>query len=391
MSVTAAYGFGAAATARPASGRFHLACYMHSLAGGGVERMRLHLLTRLRELGIRTTLLLHSGEGELRDALPPDLDVRAFGTKRTLMDVAPLVRFLRDERPDAMLASLGHNNVAAMIAKTVSRSDTNLIVCQHNALSVEARSGATYRPLPALYRLLTPMAANHVVAVSHGVADDMARRSGIPRARIEVIGNPVITPDFAARADEPLDDPWFAEGSPPVYVCVGRLVPQKDHTTLIRAFAAHRRQHPSRLMILGEGPLRAPLETLARELGVAADVRLPGFRPNPLPYMRRAAAVVLSSVYEGLGNVLIEAMACGTPVVSTDCPYGPAEIVGAGAFGRLVPTRDHIALAVALDPRLRAHFPAATLRARAHEYTVERAAERYLALARRKHRAEEWA
>ena len=378
--------------------RFHIACYMHSLAGGGVERMRLHLLARLRELGIRTTLLLHSDEGELRHVLPPDLDVRSFGTRRTLFDAVPLARFLRAERPDALLASLGHNNVAAMLGKLTARSGTNLIVCQHNALSVEARASAAYRPLPALYRLLTPLAADHVVAVSEGVADDMARTARLSRGRIEVIGNPVITPDFAARAEEPFDDPWFAVGAPAVYVAVGRLVPQKDHTTLIRAFAIHRRRHLSRLMILGEGPLRAPLEQLARDLGVAEHVRLPGFRANPLPVMRRAAAVVLSSVHEGLGNVLIEALACGTPVVSTDCPYGPAEILGGGAYGRLVPTRDPAAFAVALDPQLRSSFPAAILRARAQDFTVERAAERYLALARHKRgplpgrgRAEAWA
>ena len=371
-------------------GPLHVACYIHSLAGGGVERMRLHLLARLRELGVRTTLLLHTDEGELRAELPPGLDVRSFGTCRTMADIRPLARFMRDEKPDAMLASLGHNNVAAMLAKLLARSDCNLIVCQHNALSVETRTDTRYRALPLLYRLLTPV-ANHVVAVSAGVADDMASRASIARSRIEVIHNPVITPDFAARADERVDDPWFAEGEPPVYVSVGRLVPQKDHTTLIRAFAAHRRQHPSRLMILGEGPLRERLERLAGDLDVAAHVRFIGFQRNPLPYMRRACAVVLSSVYEGLGNVLIEAMACGTPVVSTDCPYGPSEIVAGGEFGRLVPTRDHIALACALDPFLRERFPSGVLRARANEFTVERAAERYLALARDPHRSKAFA
>ena len=370
----------------PSEGPLHVACYMHSLAGGGVERMRLHLLARLEELGVRTTLLLHTAEGELRRDLPSSLTVRAFETRRTMSDIAPLRRFLLDERPDVLLASLGHNNVAAMVAKLLARSRCNLIVCQHNALSVEATSDRAYRLLPLFYRLLAPV-ADHVVAVSGGVADDMARRSGIARSRIQVIHNPVITPDFAARADEPIDDAWFGVGAPPVYVSVGRLVAQKDHTTLLRAFASHRRQHPSRLMILGEGPLRGALEALAAELGVAGHVRFMGFRSNPLPFMRRACAVVLSSVYEGLGNVLIEAMACGTPVVSTDCPYGPSEIMGEGCFGRLVPTRDHVALATAMDPFLREHFPSGMLKARAAEFTVERAAERYLSLARRPRQA----
>ena len=339
---------------------------------------------------MRTTLLLHTGEGELARDLPASLDVRTFETRRTMSDVAPLRRFLRDESPDVLLASLGHNNVAAMLAKLLARSDCNLIVCQHNSLSAEAKSDRAYRLLPMLYRLLAPV-ADHLVAVSSGVADDMAQRSGIARARIEVIHNPVITPDFAARADAPVDDPWFAAGAPPVYVSVGRLVAQKDHTTLLRAFAAHRRQHSARLMILGDGPLRGALETVAAELGVADDVRFMGFQANPLPFMRRACAFVLSSVHEGLGNVLIEAMACGTPVVSTDCPYGPSEIVDGGRFGRLVPTRDHIALAAAMDPFLREQFPSGMLRARASEFTVERAAERYLDLARRPRRASVYA
>jgi glycosyltransferase involved in cell wall biosynthesis len=358
----------------------HVACYLHSLAGGGVERMRMHLLSRLRELGVRTTLLLHSDAGELKGDVPAGLDVRVFGTGRTLADVGPLARFLRHERPDALLSSLGHNNIAAMMAKIVSRSRCSLIACQHNALSVEVRSDAKYRLLPILYRLFSPV-ADHLVAVSGGVADDLARQAGIARSRIEVIYNPVITRDFARRADAALDDPWFAAGAPPVYVAVGRLVAQKDHTTLLRAFAAHRRQHPSRLMILGEGPLREQLERQANELAIGADIRLVGYRANPLPYMRRAAAVVLSSVYEGLGNVLIEALACGTPVVSTDCPFGPSEILGGGLYGRLVPSRDHIALALALDPALRQTFPPSMLQARAAEFTVEHAADRYLALA----------
>ena len=382
MSATTVSELGRRASiGRADRGPMHVACYIHSLAGGGVERMRLHLLARLRELGLRTTLLLHADEGALRAELPPGLDVRIFGTARTMSDVRPLARFLRAERPDVLLASLGHNNIAAMLAKILARTDCNLIVCQHNALSVEMRTNARYRALPLLYRLLTPV-ANHVVAVSSGVADDMARRAGIARARIEVIYNPVIGSDFNARADEAVDDPWFAGGALPVYVAVGRLVAQKDHTTLLRGFAAHRRQHPSRLMILGEGPLREALEMLAGELAITEHVRFVGFKRNPLPYMRRACAVVLSSVYEGLGNVLIEAMACGTPVVSTDCPFGPSEILGGGRFGRLVPTRDHIALAQALDPCLREAFPSGMLRARAGEFTVERAAERYLAIAR---------
>ena len=355
---------------------------MHSLAGGGVERMRLNLLAQLRDHGVEASLLLHEGAGPLGSELPPELPVTVFGTSRTLLDLLPLARLLRRERPDALLVSLGHNNVVAMAAKLLARSRCTLVICQHNALSAEVAADRRYRLLPALYRLLAPLAADHLVAVSEGVAVDMARETGIPRARIEVIHNPVITPDFARRAAEPLDDPWFAPGAPPVTVTAGRLVAQKDHETLLRAFALRRRAGPARLLVLGEGPLRGELERLAASLGVADDVRFAGFQPNPLPFIRGAEAFVLSSTHEGLGNVLIEALGCGTPVISTDCPHGPSEILDNGRYGVLVPVRDAAALADAMRTTLRTRYPIAMLQARAERFSADTAASRYLALLR---------
>ena len=370
------------ATTPRAPAPLRVACYMHSLAGGGVERMRLNLLRQLESWGVRTQLLLHEDGGALRRDVPYDIPVTVLGSGRTRDDLLPLMRLLRRERPDALLVSLGHNNVVAMLAKLLSFSRCNLVVCQHNALTAEASADRGYRLLPALYRLLAPLAANHVVAVSHGVADDMASRTGLARARIGVIHNPVIGPDFAQRANAPLDDPWFGPGAPPVFVTAGRLVPQKDHETLLRAFAMHRSRRAARLLVLGEGPLLETLEAHARALGVADDIRFAGFQPNPLPFMREAEAFVLSSSHEGLGNVLVEALACGTPVISTDCPHGPAEILEHGRFGTLVPVGDVGALAGALALPHRDAFPAALLRARADAFTVERAAHRYLALLR---------
>ena len=358
-----------------------LACYMHSLAGGGVERMRLNLLRQLGTHGVEASLLLHEAAGPLGSELPPGLPVTVFGTSRTLFDLVPLARLLKRERPDALLVSLGHNNIVALAAKLLARSRCTLVVCQHNALSAEVATDRRYRLLPALYRLFAPL-ADHLVAVSEGVAADMARETGIPRARIEVIHNPVITPDFARRAAEALDDPWFAPGAPPVVVTAGRLVAQKDHETLLRAFALRRQAGPARLLVLGEGPLRGELEALAASLGVAADIRFAGFRANPLPFIRRAEAFVLSSTHEGLGNVLIEALGCGTPVISTDCPHGPAEILDNGRYGVLVPVRDVASLADAMRSPLRTRFPAATLQARAERFSAEAAASRYLALLR---------
>ena len=356
-----------------------LACYLPDLSGGGVERMRLHLLEALRDRGVETTLLLTRGGGSLDGTVPPGIRVVSFGNRRTAADLPRLAWWLRRHKPDVLLSSMGHNNVVASLGKLLAGSRAKLVVCQHNALSHEARSGGSYRVLPALLRALSP-AASGIVAVSEGVADDMAACTGIRRDRITVIPNPVVTPSLAVRVAAPLDHPWFAPGAPPVFVTAGRLVPQKDHATLLRAFALHRQAHAARLLILGEGPLRAELEVEAGRLGIAADVGFEGFVANPLPYVARAAAFVLSSRHEGFGNVLVEALACGTPVISADCPHGPAEILRNGDCGVLVPPGDPVALAGALDADLRTRFPPAQSRRRAAEFSVERAAASYLAV-----------
>jgi glycosyltransferase involved in cell wall biosynthesis len=202
-----------------------------------------------------------------------------------------------------------------------------------------------------LLRTFYPWAAG-VVAVSRGAADDLVRTSGVSSERVRVVYNPVITPRMLELARQTPDHPWFAPGEPPVILGVGRLTQQKDFPTLVRAFAEVRRVRPARLIILGEGPDRPMLERLIAELGVAGDVDLPGFRENALAYMAHAAVFVLSSAWEGLPTVLIEALAAGTRVVSTDCPSGPREILQEGRLGPLTPVGDPKALARAIAEAL---------------------------------------
>ena len=372
-------------TARP----LHVGIYLHDLSGGGVERCRLRLIPELKRLGAHVTLLLHSRSGELADRVPPGVAVVSFDTRRTLADAWPLARWLRSARPDALVSSLDHNNIAALLAGLLSGTRTPTVICQHNALSSEAalfggsRSEAwRYRLVPPLYRLLQRRAAG-IVAVSAGVAEDLVLSCAIPAARISVIHNPILDDAFERARQAPLDHAWFAPGAPPVFLAVGRLVAQKDPATLVEAFAERRRHGPARLAFLGAGPLQPALEQQAAGLGISADVGFLGYQTNPLPYMREAAALVLSSRYEGLGNVIIEALGCGTPVVSTDCPFGPAEILEHGRFGRLVPVGDADALAAALGGDLREAFPAEMLRRRAQHFTVERCGSAYMALLRR--------
>jgi glycosyltransferase involved in cell wall biosynthesis len=198
--------------------------------------------------------------------------------------------------------------------------------------------------MPRLIRWAYPR-ADAVVAVSQGVASDLVEVCGIAASHVHVLNNPVVTPETARMRSEPVDHPWLRDPTLPVVLAVGRLVPQKDFGTLLEAFALARRSRAARLVILGEGPLRAELEATVRRLDVAADVDLPGFCANPYAAMAAADVFVLSSAWEGSPGVLIEAMSCGTPVLSTDCPSGPRQILDGGRWGRLVPVGDAQAMA----------------------------------------------
>jgi glycosyltransferase involved in cell wall biosynthesis len=271
----------------------------------------------------------------------------------------------------------------AVWARRLSRLDCRIVVSEHNQASGHvgvANPWADRHGLPLLRGAY--LAADAIVTASIGVADRLAAHTGIPRDRITTVYNPVVAPDLLVKARGPVDHPWFAPGEPQVILGVGRLLPQKDFATLIRAFAGLRSRRPARLVILGAGleSERAALKTLATDLGIAHDVEIPGFAQNPFAYMSRAAVFVLSSRYEGLGNVLIEALACGTPVVSTDCPSGPREILEDGRFGPLVPVGDEVALARAIEEVLDDPSPPERLRARAARFSVERAADSYLEL-----------
>lgn len=361
------------------TGAPRIAVFLQDLHGGGAERVMLTLAAGLSERGAEVDLVLIRREGAYAAEIPDGLRVVELGTGRMVQSVVALARYLRRRRPDALLTALVHVNVGALLAALAGPRGTRVVVTEHNQIS---RNHATLRSRTlkaayALVRHLYPRAAA-VVAVSSGVAEDLSRFSGMARDRIRVIHNPIVTPGLASRAAEPLDDPWFAPGAPPVFVGVGRLSAQKDFSTLITAFARLRAGRQARLLVLGEGEERAGLERLAASLGVADDVRLPGFVANPYAYMTHAAGFVLSSRFEGLPTVLVEAMACGTPVAATDCPSGPREILEDGRLGPLVPVEDADALAAAMAGLLDSPVPPEDLEARAADFSVGRAVDRYL-------------
>ena len=355
--------------------------FLNDLSGGGAERQTLTLARELRDRGVAVELILHQLHGELLEQIPPNIALVNLDQRRTRHDIAPLARHLRRSRPDILLANVDHKNIAAIVAGLLSATRSKIVITQHNPLLGEISSdGRKYRMIAPLYRILHPF-VSAAVAVSAGIARELITAAGFPEKKVIRIYNAVIGPEFEAYARKPVRHPWFWDKSAPVFVCAARLVPQKDHETLLRAFALYRLTLPGRLLILGTGPLRQQLEYLARNLEIANAVEFVGFQENPLPWFRCADAVVLSSRSEGFGLVLAEAMGCGTPVISTN-NHGPAEILDQGRFGILVPPEDPAALAAALGAvgGIRQRFPSASLRARAAEFSNATCAAAYLSL-----------
>jgi glycosyltransferase involved in cell wall biosynthesis len=356
-----------------------LVIYVPDLSGGGLERLQLDLAPLFIAAGLEVTFLLGTARGTLVTQVPAEARVVSLNVARQLSSLLPIVRYLRRARPDILLVHTEHPAILSLWARLIARTATRVIVCQHNTLSAQSRrTHWQFRILPVLFRLFLGW-ADRIVAVSTGVADDLLTSCGVPRERIDVIYNGVVGGDFARKCAAPVDHPWFGAGVP-VIVAAGRLVEQKDFATLITAFATVARERDVRLVILGDGPLRSSLTQLAQSLGIAERIDMPGFRTNPLPYLREAALVVLSSRFEGFGMVLAEALACGTPVVSTDCPHGPAEILDYGRYGRLTPVGDRAALAQAMVDTLDAPPPRETMKSRGNAFTVRGSAERYLDL-----------
>jgi glycosyltransferase involved in cell wall biosynthesis len=354
-----------------------IALFMPAFSGGGSARVMLALAGGFREAGHEVDMVVTRARGPLLDEVPEGVRLVDLGAPRIVAAFPRLVRYLRETRPEAMLSALRPANCMAVWARKVAGVSTRLVLTEHNTLSVATAEAKNWRDriLPWIMRP-SYRRADAVVAVSAGVADDLARVIGLPRERIDVIFNPVVTQELLEKAREPVDHPWFGEGQPPVFLGVGRIIRQKDFPTLIRAFAQVRQARPARLLILGEGEERATLEALIEEHGLSADVGLPGFVANPFAYMRNAEVFVLSSRWEGLPTVLIEALASGARVVSTRCPSGPEEILEDGQWGELVPMGDPAALAEAMLRALDA--PAGRGSERARAFTPERATGQYL-------------
>ncbi len=361
------------------AGRYgKLAFFLPALSGGGAERAMLLVANSLAEAGHDVDMVLSRRDGPYLEKLSEKVRLISLDQRHVQNALPALNRYMCAERPDAIVTALFNSDAVLLAGKALMRWPSRVIISVQNTPSAVAKQHPSRkerllaRVLPWLLRF-----ADGVVAISQGVGDDVAKSMGRRAPAIRVVHNPVVFPGFDELAAAPVEHPWFDEETP-VIVAVGRLTRQKDYPTLFKALAKLRERKPARLLVLGDGEDRAALEALAGELGIRDAIDMPGFVDNPYAYLRRADLFVLSSLWEGFANVVAEALACGTNVVSTDCPHGPREILEGGRFGRLTPMDDPAAMAAAIEGALAAPLDTDTLRERGHAFSAERAASAYL-------------
>jgi glycosyltransferase involved in cell wall biosynthesis len=314
-----------------------------TLGDGGADRVTVTLLQHLDRSRFAPSLALVRRSGVLVDEVPRDVPVIELGAARLAAAVPSLARAIRERRPDVVLCTAGGANVIAVAAHRLAGSSARLVLSERNALRRTTLSGIRVAVELRLKRFAYRR-ADLVTAVSEGVAQDLVELLALDPRRVQVVYNPLIADDLAARAAEPVAHPWFA-GPDPIVLAVGRLVEAKDYPTMLDALAQVRRSAAARLVVLGEGPLRGELEARARALGLGDAVAFVGYDKNPYRYMKRARLLLQSSRAEGLPGTLVQSLACGTPVVATDCDHGPREVVREGVDGFLVPVGDAPALA----------------------------------------------
>ena len=398
------------------SGR--IAVLSPTLAGGGAERKALSIAAGLLERGHEVDILVHRLVCHYPDEVPGRvrlfyLSIRGDDETRGLLDrlavvpqplfpeptpwrariprtallckvrekqlpllmttrpprwAAGIAAYVDRERPSALLAMNVLAVTATTMASSLIRRPTRVVGTLHDVLS----SGRLHQRARRSYPF-----ADSAVGISRGTTAELEGIPGMARDRIHTIYNPVVSTELDRRARESPRHPWFDDRPCPVILAIGRMKKVKDFSTLLRAFARLLVRRPARLIVLGKGRLQPSLLSLARELGIAEHVDFPGFKENPYAFLAKADLFVLSSRHEALPTVLIEAMACGCPVVSTDCPFGPREILEDGRLGPLVPVGDAEALADAMALTLEEPQGREALRQRASFFSVDRAVDQY--------------
>ena len=360
------------------AGAADVAIYMPSLEGGGAERAMLDVARGIAQRGLRVDMVLIKAKGPYIELLSDGVRLVDLNAKRALTSLYSFTRYLLRERPTVVVSTLPEVNVMTLMMKKLFFKRVIVVARRANNFSMEYRNASAKDRVVLNLEKRLLSSANAVVVNSRGVEDDLKQIAPRISHLIRVIHNPVVWPDHSEKAGSPVTHEWFRDSDLPVIVSVGRLAPSKGHATLLEAFAELRKSHPARLVLLGEGPERSNLVKLAQTLNIYPDVDFIGFHINPFAYMSKARVFVLPSHYEGFPNSLAQAMACGTPVVSTDCPSGPREILEDGKWGRLVPVGDPRALADATIETLRSPIESSLLVSRSRAYSAETSIDRYM-------------
>jgi glycosyltransferase involved in cell wall biosynthesis len=363
-----------------AKGQPLIALVVGEMSIGGAEIVNLTLAKEFLSRGFRVDIVAAGDAVQSQLPIPPQVRAIILGTNRAREVPLPFARYLRSQRPHAVIASMWPLTTICVLAHRFVRSQSRIAVCEHSTLSVQyADRGLVHRLMLKESIARTYPLAHARVAVSGGVADDLASLSGIARERFTVVHNPMTLPSGIEAGSSAAEAAWGGWTGPRI-LTVGRLKPVKNHKLLIGAFKQLLDIQDARLMIVGTGELAESTAAFARSQGLAEKVLMPGETLDPTPYYRSADLFVSSSDREGFGNVIIEALACGLPVVSTNCRSGPAEILEDGRYGRLVPVRDANALAQAMIESLSARHDKAALMRRAADFAPELVAEQYLKL-----------
>ncbi len=347
---------------------------VYSFRGGGAEKMMVQLGNELYQRDYDVELVLVRASGPYESMVNPSIPTIEIGGGNVLSIQYNLWRYLRRSDTDVLLSTMEIPNIVSTLA-TRPPNSIPVVLRIANINSKKERKGK-YRLIPTLKRLTYPRAES-IITISDGVACDLSGITGINESEMKTVYNPAFDSEIPEKACEPIDHEWLNDEDKQVVIGVGHLKRQKDFPMLLRAVHRLQEWEDVHLVILGEGDGKSRLIALAEDLGIHDRLSLPGFVDNPYAYMARADVFALSSAWEGFGNVIVEAMACGTPVVCTDCPGGPAEILKDGTYGPLVPVGDDKAMARAVRDQLADPTDPDLLQSRAREFSIERIVDEY--------------
>lgn len=354
--------------------------FMPGFYGGGGEKAMIEIAKEFSKKRINVEIVVVKNEGELKKEVPKNIEVKNLKKSKIILSVVPLMRYLRQKSPSAIIGAMTTTNNVLYTAAQLSGYDGGLILCEQNNFSSNLRKhGWVKRHFLEYASRLSYNKCDNTIAVSKGVKNNLNKYLNINADNISVVYNPVVNSKTFDKAKETVNVKWFDQ-SKKIIIAVGSMTEQKDFPTLLKAFNMVSSSKEVLLVVLGEGPGRQKLTKLAKALNIENKVIMPGYVSNPIKYMANADVFVLSSKWEGLPFVLVEALASGCPVISTDCPSGPEEILRGGKLGRLVPVTDERSLAEAILDTLKSPNSSADKKRRirrAKDFSVQAAARKY--------------